>query len=457
MSHCIVPPANPLSYPGKASSSEVVPSPKDWEHIWSYAIHRTTNPACSRSASYAAFWPPFPYDSVCLLISECLALASQNLQLSAHNLEENVLRWLYKTWPEVDRAATSCNPTGGLQRNRRLSPGGFDSEAVFKLFASITKLPQFALSTPLEVPPDCATTDALAYLDATRSIRSSLSSCSQHQQSELGLEDCSHASHVRISYLSHESSSRSNSKSEISSMLRRSMENLSQGFDAKQKNVELISSALSCAHLQMIIKILIVALLFQTSCQVSDSSSDEETISYLVCVFDIALQLVGSSKWSPSERAQLLVCFEPILLPWFGRSTATPSDGLAQPGTTSGITLKQSSKLQVARYSVNLGPPMDNALSQPQYGVSASQIWSVSPVMRLQLEAFSKMCEKILKSISSSATSGASRNPVEAHLAQTQATGTTIDFEEEDEDLGGYEESTVDNSEGSIKKTFAQV
>ncbi|KAI7941246.1 hypothetical protein MJO29_013320 [Puccinia striiformis f. sp. tritici] len=481
MSHCIVPPANPLSYPGKASSSEVVPSPKDWEHIWSYAIHRTTNPACSRSASYAAFCilathqipthatheaihrflrdldvqgPPFPYDSVCLLISECLALASQNLQLSAHNLEENVLRWLYKTWPEVDRAATSCNPTGGLQRNRRLSPGGFDSEAVFKLFASITKLPQFALSTPLEVPPDCATTDALAYLDATRSIRSSLSSCSQHQQSELGLEDCSHASHVRISYLSHESSSRSNSKSEISSMLRRSMENLSQGFDAKQKNVELISSALSCAHLQMIIKILIVALLFQTSCQVSDSSSDEETISYLVCVFDIALQLVGSSKWSPSERAQLLVCFEPILLPWFGRSTATPSDGLAQPGTTSGITLKQSSKLQVARYSVNLGPPMDNALSQPQYGVSASQIWSVSPVMRLQLEAFSKMCEKILKSISSSATSGASRNPVEAHLAQTQATGTTIDFEEEDEDLGGYEESTVDNSEGSIKKNF---
>ncbi|POW03317.1 hypothetical protein PSTT_11176, partial [Puccinia striiformis] len=446
--------ANPSSYPGKASSSEVVPSPKDWEHIWSYAIHRTTNPACSRSASYAAFCilathqipthatheaihrflrdldvqgPPFPYDSVCLLISECLALASENLQLSAHNLEENVLRWLYKTWPEVDRAATSCNPTGGLQRNRRLSPGGFDSEAVFKLFASITKLPQFALSTPLEVPPDCATTDALAYLDATRSIRSSLSSCSQHHQSELGLEDCSHASHVRISYLSHESSSRSNSKSEISSMLRRSMENLSQGFDAKQKNVELISSALSCAHLQMIIKILIVALLFQTSCQVSDSSSDEETISYLVCVFDVALQLVGSSKWSPSERAQLLVCFEPILLPWFGRSTATPFDGLAQPGATSGITLKQAQ-------SYKSQGTVESWTSDGQRSVTTS-IW-VSPVMRLQLEAFSKMCEKILKSISSS-TSGASRNPVEAHLAQTQATGTTIDFEEEDEDLGG--------------------
>ncbi|KAA1082393.1 Serine/threonine-protein kinase tel1 [Puccinia graminis f. sp. tritici] len=169
--HCIAPPGNSSSsYQETPPSDSWGPNIEHWKQIWSYAIHRTANPTCSRSASYAAFCilvthqlpvhatheaihgflrdldvqgPPFPYDSVCMLISECLALASEDIQLSAYALEENVLRWLNKTWPEVDRSTATCNLIGGgsAQRNRRALTAGFDSEAVFPITGFDSKAP----------------------------------------------------------------------------------------------------------------------------------------------------------------------------------------------------------------------------------------------------------------------------------------------------------------------------
>ncbi|WAQ91132.1 hypothetical protein PtA15_14A12 [Puccinia triticina] len=488
MAHCIV-------LPGSLSSSHretlladsSVPNTKDWEQIWSYAIHRTSNPLCTRAASYAAFCilitnripvhatyhaihgflrdldvqgPPFPCDSVCVLISECLALASENLQLSAYGLEENVLRWLNKAWPEVDRSVATWNSLGGShQRNRRLLPEGFDSQAAFQLLVSITKLPEVTLSTPMEVPPDCATTDAFTYIKATQSTRSSIFPCSQYHIPELDAKAYPRTSNVRTSPPA-DDSSYPHFKPEISAILRRSMENLSQEFEGGQRNIEKIISAVPCSHLQMIIKMLIVAVLFEASCQASDSAFHPESVKSIVSVFDATVRLVGSSKWSPPERARLLTCFEPIILPSVDRSATIPFDGLAQPGAASGIALKHRSNLELGKSNSDGRLLVGSVPSQLHYEIAPSQVWSASLVMRPQLEALSKMCERLLQSVSSMTTSTTPGNATETHLVHTQATGTTIDFEEEDEDvvvgdsLPTHGGSTADNSDGSMKRNF---
>ncbi|KAA1082387.1 Serine/threonine-protein kinase tel1 [Puccinia graminis f. sp. tritici] len=486
--HCIAPPGNSSSsYQETPPSDSWGPNIEHWKQIWSYAIHRTANPTCSRSASYAAFCilvthqlpvhatheaihgflrdldvqgPPFPYDSVCMLISECLALASEDIQLSAYALEENVLRWLNKTWPEVDRSTATCNLIGGgsAQRNRRALTAGFDSEAVFQLLVSIAKLPEISLPTPMQLPPDCATTEVFAYLQTTQSTRSSIFPGIQHHLSRYDADHSSEPRNVRARLSVHDSSSRCNSKLEIMAILRRSMERISQEFD--QKNVEQTLSAVSCSHLQMIIKMLIIVILFQASCQASDSSFDSEIIKFIVSVFDVTIQLVGSSKWSPPERAQLLACVEPIILPSVNRSATVSCDGLARPGVASGIRLKERAKLQLGRFDSD-ARAFPGSVPLQQYEIAASQVWSFSPAVRTQLDAFSKMCERLLQSVSSVAASTAPGNAIETYLVQTQATGTTINFEEEEDEelvvgdtLLAQVESTICNSDGSMKRNF---
>ncbi|KAA1069952.1 Serine/threonine-protein kinase tel1 [Puccinia graminis f. sp. tritici] len=442
--HCIAPPGNSSSsYQETPPSDSWGPNIEHWKQIWSYAIHRTANPTCSR-----------------MLISECLALASEDIQLSAYALEENVLRWLNKTWPEVDRSTATCNLIGGgsAQRNRRASTAGFDSEAVFQLLVSIAKLPEISLPTPMQVPPDCATTEVFAYLQATQSTRSSIFPGIQHHLSRYDADHSSEPRNVRARLSVHDSSSRCNSKLEIMAILRRSMERISQEFD--QKNVEQTLSAVSCSHLQMIIKMLIIVILFQASCQASDSSFDSEIIKFIVSVFDVTIQLVGSSKWSPPERAQLLACVEPIILPSVNRSATVSCDGLARPGVASGIRLKERAKLQLGRFDSD-ARACPGSVPLQQYEIAASQVWSFSPPVRTQLDAFSKMCERLLQSVSSVAASTAPGNAIETYLVQTQATGTTINFEEEEEEelvvgdtLLAQVESTICNSDGSMKRNF---
>lgn len=487
LAYCIVPPSNPLScQQGNNPTTSAVPSLKDWEQIWSCAIHRTANPACTRSASYAAYCilktchippdvtceaihsflrnlhvqgPPFPYDSVCVLISECLALTSQNLQLSAYVLEENVLRWLAKTWLEVDRSAATSNLLGGpLQRNRRLSPGGFDTAAVYQLLTSITKLPESVLPTPTAVPPDCATTDTFVYLKATQTTRSSIFPRPPHHVPQRSAKQSFHSHNT--GNVSRGTSSRSVSQREISTILRQSIEKIYQEFEFRQKQVEQMLSAVSCAHLQMFIKMTIVALLFQASCQASDDSFDQESVTILASVLDVIIQLIGSSRWSPAERAQLLACFEPIILPSVDRSTTIPPGGLAQPGAASGIPLKQRAKLELETPDLNDPPVMSSAQSQARCKIAAFQVWSSSLLMRSQLEAFSTMCVRLLQSLSTLNASATPGNAMEAHLAQTQSMGTTIDFQEEEEDpvaedhLQVHEGSAALSSGGPTKRKF---
>ncbi|PPQ98246.1 hypothetical protein CVT26_003417 [Gymnopilus dilepis] len=106
----------------------------EWESIWTHSIRRANVPAVSRAACHAGHsllvsiysaaqnrdsplaphrvlmeietlmkdidvqGPPFPFDSVCIFLSKCLAIASQDVRLYRMRLEDKALGWLIDTW-----------------------------------------------------------------------------------------------------------------------------------------------------------------------------------------------------------------------------------------------------------------------------------------------------------------------------------------------------------------------
>ena len=105
-----------------------------WDQLWSHAIRRANVPTICRAACHAAqsllnaFHPQFgsnhftltsqrvlleietlakdmdvqgpsyPFDSVCIFLSRCLKIASQDVRLYRMQLEEKVLSWLVDSW-----------------------------------------------------------------------------------------------------------------------------------------------------------------------------------------------------------------------------------------------------------------------------------------------------------------------------------------------------------------------
>ncbi|MBW0465571.1 hypothetical protein O181_005286 [Austropuccinia psidii MF-1] len=446
-------------------ADSLIPSIADWTQVWSYVIRRTAQPSSCRTASYVAYnllitqqipsqiaydgiynflndlyiqGPTFPYDSVCMLVSECLILGSANLRLSIHRLEQKALIWLTKIWPEVDRAASIGSPVGNhSQRNRRLIPEGFDAECLTRLLLSIAKLNPLPPYTPISHLPDCTITTTFLYLQTTQHIRSSLF---HNQTQDLSWSPTSlQASFSSLSspgtLPSNDISGSLNVSRQISAILYQTIGRLFEEIEGAKKTVELSLLVPPCSHLKMIIDILMAAILFECSCQVSGLMPDRQSLNTISSFLDIVLQLVGLPQWSPPERALLLSCFEPVILSPSSTSPSAPLDSLLSPGKASGLS---SSKLKVPQPE----SPDQNSKAGGNKSLSPShereefvkQVWFLHPTLTLRLQDFLTMCEVLLQSMLSTTASVVIGNTAEANMAYTQAKGTMINFDDDDDD-----------------------
>ncbi|KIJ55813.1 hypothetical protein M422DRAFT_220613 [Sphaerobolus stellatus SS14] len=111
-----------LAYPETTFEYEI-----DWHSIWLQAIHRV-NGAVGRSASHVAHimlatqrlplqkiipdiesfatnlivqGPPFPFDSTCAFLRDCLHIASQDMRLYRIYLPDKIVGWLVQNWNVV--------------------------------------------------------------------------------------------------------------------------------------------------------------------------------------------------------------------------------------------------------------------------------------------------------------------------------------------------------------------
>jgi ataxia telangiectasia mutated family protein len=121
-----------------------------WDSVWAYAIRKTNVPAICRAACHAglsllvSFYsqthrlhlltsnrvlleietfakdmdvqgPSYPFDSVCMFLSHCLAIASQDVRLYRMHFEDKVLSWFVDSWKIPDsRIKLAPNTTADI-------------------------------------------------------------------------------------------------------------------------------------------------------------------------------------------------------------------------------------------------------------------------------------------------------------------------------------------------------
>lgn len=124
-----------------ANSAPPFPSEegKPWERLWTQAMHRSQHPKLCRAACHVAHvllrtdtllssptifigieglardiivqGPSFPYDSVCMFLSLCIRVASQDVRLFRMQLGDKVLTWFLDTWrPTRQQPQTEIPP-----------------------------------------------------------------------------------------------------------------------------------------------------------------------------------------------------------------------------------------------------------------------------------------------------------------------------------------------------------
>ncbi len=108
---------------GAVTRSSALATPQTWDPIWTHAVRRADVPVVSRTACHVAYTlllhskhlltmqrilleieafakdmdvqgPPFPYDSVCAIVSLCLQISNQDMRLYKMRIEDKVLSWL---------------------------------------------------------------------------------------------------------------------------------------------------------------------------------------------------------------------------------------------------------------------------------------------------------------------------------------------------------------------------
>jgi ataxia telangiectasia mutated family protein len=147
----------------------------DWSRVWTYAIRKSSQTATSRAACHAADailkygkvppssvigdidntlrtleiqGPPYPYDSVCALLTSMLKAARTDVRLYAKKLEEQVIAWVSR-W----------NALEGMRGKGRM-----DATTPSDILALLNEACRFrhipiATTTVEEVLPDCAVVD----------------------------------------------------------------------------------------------------------------------------------------------------------------------------------------------------------------------------------------------------------------------------------------------------------
>lgn len=134
----------------KSTEHEQVLNATIWDSAWAHAIRKTNVPAICRAACHAglslltSFYskthrahlltsnrvlleietfakdmdvqgPSYPFDSVCMFLSHCLAIASQDVRLYRMHLEDKVLTWFVDSWKIPDsRVKLAPNTTADI-------------------------------------------------------------------------------------------------------------------------------------------------------------------------------------------------------------------------------------------------------------------------------------------------------------------------------------------------------
>ncbi|KAJ6591557.1 hypothetical protein DFH09DRAFT_1137348 [Mycena vulgaris] len=318
-------------------SGDNAPVERDWDTIWTHAIRRTNVPSVSRAACQVAYalllhshshpqsfsrlaltpqrllleieslakdldvqGPPFPYDSVCIFLSQALRVASQDARLYRMQFEEKALSWVVDSCSVRDAGNMPLHVVGDVLRLLE-TICGFSKRS--DLFCRI-------------ILPECLIVETLVEQGKTKVIRDYLLTATlpefrkvDDRVSSKALESPSSGSaveHKRI--ISDDPVDERPREKKISSFLLKSLEALASDLEilinsTTHPTAEKARKSLDWA---------VIALSFQSLLVLNGIRPNRRVIQAACKLMVLVVPLLKGSRWTDSEKALILLAVEPL-------------------------------------------------------------------------------------------------------------------------------------------------
>lgn len=374
--------------------------------------------------------PTFPYDSVCLLVSECLSVAAADITLSGCEFEAKAMMWLAKIWPEVN-VAKSVENSSGPTRTRKHEPSGFDPEAANVLLSSISALTAFPRLGYSLVVPSCLIGEFFFNQESTRLIRDLV----VHQT----VPPSYNPEPISPAKLEESLKSLSSGVQRVMDLLPGSAmhhgisDTLTKGLEATIKKIvdtdsqELTSMSSSVLVVKSAIDIVIVGLLHESARRISGIRPNRDTLKACEKLLNALNQALEAHTWTAAQLATLISAYEPIIHPGLENNMRSLASRLSSPGLASGLPRRQLTSHGVAALTSTQLP---SSLTVWQRLMPV--VWTLSSGVQIELTNFTEVCEHILSSINSAPLI------TNTNLASTQVAESMVNFDE-DGDEDSYE------------------
>ncbi|KAM0752988.1 hypothetical protein T439DRAFT_354453 [Meredithblackwellia eburnea MCA 4105] len=377
-----------------------------WDHVWSIALRRITNPAVCRTAAHTANVllarsivseetvaasvevfcrdldvqaPSFPSDSVCEFLGRCLSIVSSNFRLSHLQLPEKTFSWLSTGWKPLE-GVVRAHLIG--QSRPRADP--FDAMAVATLIGELCGISDPPAPTNIPIVPDGPISSAALDFSESGNIREFIAGKVPDYHSAQHANPASPSTAPVINTASSKVFDR-----RIAVWLERLLENLrSRQDESTAATAEAYWLSLS---LDMIRRHLELATMALVADGLVDSHtagrSDPRTVKAACDIISSLSPTLTLRKWLPEERSKLLESLSPLFIP-ISRANTVMYPVLLPPGLASDIPLST-----IPHHDLTAGPLPFN-FSSPHYSLLQS-IWKSDQVSQLLEELFG-VCKAVL-------------------------------------------------------------
>ncbi|KAG8777342.1 Serine/threonine-protein kinase tel1, partial [Ceratobasidium sp. 428] len=273
--------------------------------------------------------PAFPHDSVCAFLVECLRFASRDVRLFRKQLEDKVLGWLSETWNVTEIVRNGV-------RNRLDTHYPAD---VLELLQTSCGLARSVLPVSFAILPDCATTEIVLDRQRTNLIRNyliyaQLPKFHYNNPSRPGSNvptlppPVIHSSGTKESNLI----APNDRARKASSFLLKSIDNLLAEWDSV-KDATLMSREATRRAADLVC----LGLWFEASLEFDGMRPNTRVVKGACLLARKITPCLSASRWTPEERAVVLLAFDTIIDNGEDDVEHTPWHGILDPDVDTGI------------------------------------------------------------------------------------------------------------------------
>ncbi|KAH7923978.1 hypothetical protein BV22DRAFT_1196306 [Leucogyrophana mollusca] len=324
---------------GDISRELAIRGPTTWDPIWTHAMRRANVPVVCRAACHTAYTlvshakqlltsqrvlveietlakdldlqgPTFAYDSVCMFLSQCLRVASQDVRLYRMQLEEKVLSWLLENW----RVGPAQSTRDGSGMSRMPLHTIADILNLLENICGSSKRSDLVCRVLL---PECSIVDVMVDERRTRVIRDFLLFARlpsfQKVDAQTGARaDSAHQSPpvlIHDGRVDQELLQPQGRERRVSSSLLKSLEGLVLEWEAMRES----SAHPTAEKARQSLDTAITALAFESLLVWNGTRSNRRVLQCASKLITLVTPLMTASKWTMEERVLILHALEPLI------------------------------------------------------------------------------------------------------------------------------------------------